>query len=90
MATNRTSEAVARLAKNGFTGIPKTYSELWSIAAKYERMEEALKAIGDPRMWRDTGCGLTWEGVTTDGNEVETNNPVEISKEALAFDPLAQ
>lgn len=45
---------------------------------------EALKRIGDPRMWRKLNGELTWAGETPSGNEIETESPLAIAAAAIA------
>jgi len=53
-------------------------------APPVEPLREALERIGDPRMWRMVSGGLQWYGETPDGNEIETDHPLDIIRAALA------
>jgi len=44
----------------------------------------ALERIGDPRMWTLRSNEWVWRGETEDGNEIDTQSPIEIACEALS------
>ena len=65
------------------------------MASERERvLEDALRRIGDPRMWRkprEGGMGnLVWAGATRSGNEIEPSDPLQIAHQALAVDAVAE
>ena len=55
------------------------------LIAQRDALLVALERIGDPRMWRDENGETVWRGETADHNEIETEDPREIARTAIAM-----
>ena len=49
--------------------------------ARADKLAEALRRLGNRRMWRELNGELVWRG--DDGNEIETEDPRDIASAAL-------
>ena len=71
---------------NGDSEIPNILADLDAadpIRRMWPEVVEALERVGDRRMWRYAGGELVWRGMSSDGNEIEVESPLDILGDLL-------